>query len=702
MAVEHLGEIATDVVEIEVVALAGGGGIHVLRREHQEHVALDDRVTYGHSELLHLAGHLGRDDVLHLHGLHHGQQLAGVDQVARRDGQLDHRALERGDHGEVTVGQVRRRWSDGRSGGGGLAEVEHGERVVGVEPGTGQAGVAGGGGVAGPADVAGVGHTAGLRCIAGLDDVRDLGKELVEVLVDEPCGDAARRDVGVRDQCREQAGVGGHALDAELAERPPRPLERRLQGVTPRDDLGDEGVEAGVDGAARPGRRVDPHTGPGRRVEDGDRAGRGQHRAVGPQRLGVDPHLDGRAVRRWRRPVPREAELGEGLATRQAQLGLHDVDAGHRLGHGVLHLEPGVGLEERDPTVGVDEQLDRAGVLVAHGATECDRGIEEALPRGGAQVRGGRDLDQLLVAALQAALPLPQVGDLRPVAEDLHLHVPGTGEELLHVDVAPTEGGGRLGPAALDRRHQLVGTGRHAHAASATAGDGLHHHGGAGAEALEERQRIVGRGGLGAGQHRDALGGREPAGRGLVAEDGEHLRRGPDEHQAGGLAPLGEGGALRQEAVAGVDGVTARRDGHLDELVGVEVGGRAAAAQGDRLVGPTGVEGAGIVVGEHRKGRHVELGGGTGDADGDLATVGDQDSTDRHVPDPRFGKPRPPIRYRIGDARPTHPVRESPIAHAATSDSQTRTAAWSPRGGLRPGRGSRRGRRSRRVTRWPA
>ena len=57
------------------------------------------------------------------------------------DGQLDHRALERSDHGDLTVGQARRRRSGGRRGVGGLAEVEHGERVVGVEPGTGQPGL---------------------------------------------------------------------------------------------------------------------------------------------------------------------------------------------------------------------------------------------------------------------------------------------------------------------------------------------------------------------------------------------------------------------------------------------------------------------------------------------------------------------------------------------------------------------------------
>ena len=41
-----------------------------------------------------------------------------------------------------------------------------------------------------------------------------------------------------------------------------------------------------------------------------------------------------------------KAEFGEGGAFSNLQLGAHQVDAGHFLGDGVLHLQPGVGLDE--------------------------------------------------------------------------------------------------------------------------------------------------------------------------------------------------------------------------------------------------------------------------------------------------------------------------------------------------------------------
>ena len=55
----------------------------------------------------------------------------------------------------------------------------------------------------------------------------------------------------------------------------------------------------------------------------------------------------------------------------------------------------------------------------------------------GVEVRGGRDLDDLLVAALDAAVALTEVDDVASlVAEHLHLDVADCVDELL--DVQPT------------------------------------------------------------------------------------------------------------------------------------------------------------------------------------------------------------------------------------------------------------------------
>jgi hypothetical protein len=141
---------------------------------------------------------------------------------------------------------------------------------------------------------------------------------------------------------------------------------------------------------------------------------------------------------------PVQAELRQGAPGGQGDLGAHQIDAGDLFGDRVLHLQPGVGLDEHERSVGVGvvhEKFHGAEVVVAGVAGQGERGVDEAgaLP---AQGRAGRQLDQLLVAALQRALPLPQVADVAgPVAENLHLEMPGAVDELLHVQPGIAEGG---------------------------------------------------------------------------------------------------------------------------------------------------------------------------------------------------------------------------------------------------------------------
>jgi len=61
------------------------------------------------------------------------------------------------------------------------------------------------------------------------------------------------------------------------------------------------------------------------------------------------------------------------LPRRDADLELHQVDAGDHLGDRVLDLDAGVHLHEIEPLVDVQEEFDSAGVLVAHPLAEGDR-----------------------------------------------------------------------------------------------------------------------------------------------------------------------------------------------------------------------------------------------------------------------------------------------------------------------------------------
>src|SRR5690606_36695953 len=103
-----------------------------------------------------------------------------------------------------------------------------------------------------------------------------------------------------------------------------------------------------------------------------------------------------------------------------------------------------------------------------------------------------------------------------------------------------------------------------------------------------------------------------------------------NEGNTGGLAGPGECGALAEKAVAGVDGIAAMLPGQRDQLGDVQVSRRAAARQGHGGVGPVAVQGLGIILGIDRQAGDIQLGGGPGQAAGDFATVGNQQTFEGH------------------------------------------------------------------------
>ena len=181
--------------------------------------------------------------------------------------------------------------------------------------------------------------------------------------------------------------------------------------------------------------------------------------------LGVDPGLD-------RVPADREVALAERqrLTGRHPQLELDQVDvragdaggpllrggAHHdRLGDRVLDLEPGVHLQEVDLARRVVEQeLDGAGVLVAHVRGQRDRRLGHGPPHLRGDRRGRGLLEHLLVAALRGAVALEEVHDVAVVVgEHLHLDVAAALDVLLDQDRVVAEGAGGL---AARGRHRLV------------------------------------------------------------------------------------------------------------------------------------------------------------------------------------------------------------------------------------------------------
>ena len=108
------------------------------------------------------------------------------------------------------------------------------------------------------------------------------------------------------------------------------------------------------------------------------------------------------------------------------------------------------------------------------------------------------------------------------------------------------------------------------------------------------------------------------------------LRRRADEDDAGRGAGLGEFRALREEAVAGMDGVDLGLLGDPDHLVDRQIGLERPLARAD-LIGLVRLEAVQrelVLLGIDRDGLDAELGRRAEDADRDLRAVGDEQAAE--------------------------------------------------------------------------
>jgi hypothetical protein len=336
--------------------------------------------------------------------------------------------------------------------------------------------------------------------------------------------------------------------------------------------------------------------------------------------LGVDPGLDGVAARRTDRPDDFAVALGE------SEHPLDQVDSVDRLGDRMLHLQPGVDLQERRLLTGrVIDVLDGSGGAVADGGTERGGRFGEPGPDGVGEAGRRGLLQHLLVAPLQRAVAVAQ-GDHAsgPVAEHLHLDMAGLFHQPFQEQTGPREAGRRDPPDAVPGFGKVGGfvAGPHADAA-ATAGGLEHHRIAEGVRGGQGRREVRKQAGPGKQRNPGGLGG--GTGGVLGAEHLQLLGRRADEHQSGVLDAPGELRVLGQESVTGVDRPRTALQRRLQDQVGAEIavlGGRRPEPDG--VVREPDVRCAAVRVGEDGDRAQAEAAGGADDADRDLAAVGDQ------------------------------------------------------------------------------
>src|SRR5699024_5687321 len=213
----------------------------------------------------------------------------------------------------------------------------------------------------------------------------------------------------------------------------------------------------------------------------------------------------------------------------QARVHLHEVEAARVL---------------------VEDELDGAGADVADGGGGLAGLVPEVAAGGVVEVRGWGLLEDLLVAALDAAVALAE-GDGVAVAvgEDLDLDVAGADNVLFdeHDLAALAEGGAGLGAGAAQLGGELVLGHDDAHALAAAAADALEEDGEGDVAGAAQEVLLGLLGAVVAGDAGDVCGRHDLLAAGLVAHVSHGGGRGADEDDALALAALGELGVLGQE-----------------------------------------------------------------------------------------------------------------------------------------------------------
>ena len=362
-----------------------------------------------------------------------------------------------------------------------------------------------------------------------------------------------------------------------------------------------------------------------------------EHPGRGPEAalrvLGVDPC--------FHRVTP-DREVGlcgrERLAGRHPELPLHQIGAGHHLGYRVLDLKPGVHFHEPEPvfaqTLGcVRDELHGAGAAVVDGPRRGDRGLAHgcAHRRGHARCRGF--LDDLLVAALQRAVPLEEVYRVAMrIGEHLDLDMARPRDPALDQHPIVAEARAGLASRTFERIAEFgFGVGA-PHPLAAAARHRLHQHREPDAAGVGEQCGIVLRLAVVTGDHRHPGRFHQALCGILQAHGADRGGRRADEDDAGGGAGFDECRVLRQEPVPRMHRVRPRCGGGGDGPLDVQIAlRRRGGAEPARLVRGGDVQCVPVRIGVHRHGADAEPVRGAHHPAGDLAPVGDEEPAEHHI-----------------------------------------------------------------------
>ena len=191
----------------------------------------------------------------------------------------------------------------------------------------------------------------------------------------------ARDQVRVPQHVGQDAEIGVHAVELELFDRAQGAADgiAEVAAGMASHHFGDQRVELRIGGVSGIAVGVDAYAGTRGRTEAAQHAGRWADLTVGTHALEIDASLNRVPARRRRL---RQAQLRQLRSLGNPQLARDQVEAGHLFRHGVLDLQAGIGLDERNVAsrIGLDEELEGAEVGVSADAGQLDSGRVDTFP----------------------------------------------------------------------------------------------------------------------------------------------------------------------------------------------------------------------------------------------------------------------------------------------------------------------------------
>src|SRR5579885_3220046 len=188
------------------------------------------------------------------------------------------------------------------------------------------------------------------------------------------------------------------------------------------------------------------------------------------------------------------------------------------------------------------------------------------------------------------------------IPDHLHFHVARVPDESLDIYPIVPEGHARLRSTTLVGPGKLLRSLHHAHPASSTTRKGFEQDSASRLRRAQKDLSLFQRGRARcSGNDRNALISGQSASLPLVAKEFEHIGLRSHKDQPGFRTSTRKRGLLTQKAIAGMNGIAARRPRNGHKLLAIQVRGGSSPSQGVRLICLANVQSARVIF---RKNSH--------------------------------------------------------------------------------------------------